>query len=401
LGNLAKFSEFILGRIISHLSILKQLFVYIFASEKIANRLLANLHQPNLPIEMMFKKVRNIVLQKTGNRQTPWESSSLKGENFYFVKKKTVVTSANDTPPVVPVVPIPSSNTGVDAEDAEMERLKREKPEAQARQAEAERERLAQIQARRQKTSKVFRDTLSSGGKGPEMVRIPAGSFRMGDIQGSGSYDEKPVHRVSIGAFAMEKYEVTFAEYDKFVQATGREKPDDEGLGRGNLPVINVSWHDANAYAKWLSKQTGKKYRLPTEAEWEYAARAGTTTKYWWGNTASHEYMNYGTDRCCDGLAKGKDRWKYTAPVGSFSANPFGIYDTAGNVWEWVSDIYSSDYYSSSPRSNPKGPSTGRNRVVRGGAWNGTARNARAGVRGDDSPGDRNYDLGFRLARQP
>jgi len=202
----------------------------------------------------------------------------------------------------------------------------------------------------------IFQDHLKDGSLGPKMVGIPAGSFQMGSNE---SVDEKPIHEVYVDRFAMGQTEVTFTEYDKFVQATGRSKPDDKGWGRGNRPVINVSWHDANAYAKWLSQQTGKKYRLPTEAEWEYAARAGTTTKYWWGNTASHEYMNYGTDDCCDSLAKGKDRWKYAAPVGSFSANPFGIYDTAGNVWEWVSDIYSSDYYSSSPSSNPKGPGGG------------------------------------------
>ncbi|MEN8220290.1 MAG: SUMF1/EgtB/PvdO family nonheme iron enzyme [Pseudomonadota bacterium] len=139
---------------------------------------------------------------------------------------------------------------------------------------------------------KVFQDRLKDGSFGPEMVWIPAGSFRMGDIQGGGWNSEKPVHRVSIRqGFAMGRYEVTFAEYDKFAEATGREKPSDLGWGRGNRPVINVSWHDAVAYTQWLSQQTGKKYRLPTEAEWEYAARAGTETKYWWGNTASPESM--------------------------------------------------------------------------------------------------------------
>jgi len=164
--------------------------------------------------------------------------------------------------------------------------------------------------------------------------------------------------------------------------------------------VIGVSWYDATAYADWLSQQTGKQYRLPTEAEWEYAARAGTTTKYWWGNTASHEYANYGADECCSGLAKGKDRWKYTAPVGSFEPNPFGLYDTVGNVWEWVQDIYSRDYYSNSLSSNPTGPSTGSYRVFRGGGWYNTAPYCRAAFRIGVSP-DGRYDLGFRLLRQP
>ena len=126
------------------------------------------------------------------------------------------------------------------------------------------------------------------------MVIIAAGSFRMGDIQGGGRNNEKPLHDVSVDKFAMGKYEVTFAEYDKFAEATGRKKPSDNGWGRGNRPVINVSWNDARAYAKWLSDQTGKTYRLPTEAEWEYAARAGTSTKYWWGNEIDKSKANYG-----------------------------------------------------------------------------------------------------------
>jgi len=190
---------------------------------------------------------------------------------------------------------------------------------------------------------KVFRDRLKDGSSGPEMVWIPEGRFKMGDIQGGGDSDEKPVHWVSVKKFAMGRYEITFAEYDKFATATSRKKPSDEDWGRGNRPVINVSWLDVTAYAKWLSKQTGQQYRLPTEAQWEYAARAGTKTKYWWGNTASHEYANYG-DEGWNGLAKGKDRWKYTSPVGSFAANPFGLYDTAGNVWEWTCSEYENRY---------------------------------------------------------
>ena len=150
----------------------------------------------------------------------------------------------------------------------------------------------------------------------PELVFIPAGSFRMGG------------NKVSMKSFYMGKYEVTFAEYDQFAEATGRDKPDDRGWGRGNRPVIKVSWHDATAYAKWLSEQTGGTYRLPTEAEWEYAARADTSSKYWWGNEIGSNNAN------CDGSCG--DSFEYTSPVGSFSANPFGLHDTAGNVWEWT-----------------------------------------------------------------
>ncbi|MEN8220784.1 MAG: SUMF1/EgtB/PvdO family nonheme iron enzyme [Pseudomonadota bacterium] len=246
---------------------------------------------------------------------------------------------------------------------------------------------------------KVFQDRLKDGSKGPQMVWIAAGTFKMGDIQGGGDSDEKPVHKVSITRdFAMGRYEVTFAEYDKFAKATGREKPSDRGWGRGNRPVINVSWHDATAYAKWLSKQTGKKYRLPTEAEWEYAARAGTETKYWWGNKIGSNKAN------CDGCGS---RWddKQTAPVGSFEANPFGIYDTVGNVWEWTQDIYSSDIYSSYSDDriyiDPTGPSTGSLRVIRGGCWVYPASSCRAAYRLNFPPGYRYCILGFRLLRQP
>ena len=242
---------------------------------------------------------------------------------------------------------------------------------------------------------KVFRDTLKDGSQGPEMVWIPKGSFKMG----SNEYDnEKPVHEVFITQnFAMGKFEVTFEEYDKFAEATGKDKPSDSGWGRGNRPVINVSWNDATAYAKWLSDETGENYRLPTEAEWEYAARAGTSTKYWWGNTASHKYMNYGTDECCDGLVKGKDRWKYTAPVGSFEANPFGIYDTAGNVWEWTCSEYK-DKYQGSETTCKKHASLF---VLRGGSWNNYAGGARTANRLRNAPSVRSRGVGFRLIRTP
>jgi len=232
----------------------------------------------------------------------------------------------------------------------------------------------------------VFQDRLKDGGKGPQMVWIAAGSFKMGSNKGDD--DEKPVHRVSITQnFAMGRYEVTFAEYDKFAEATGREKPNDQGWGRGSRPVIHVSWHDAVAYAEWLSQQTGKTYRLPTEAEWEYVARAGTTTKYWWGNSIGSNKGN------CGYLSYNK------VPVGSYKANKFGIYDTVGNVFEWVQDIFGD--YSSSLSSDPTGPSIGSARVFRGGGWNHSASACRAAYRAANSPGARSYDLGFRLLRQP
>ncbi|MEN8221028.1 MAG: formylglycine-generating enzyme family protein [Pseudomonadota bacterium] len=240
----------------------------------------------------------------------------------------------------------------------------------------------------------VFQDYLKDGSKGPSMVWIPAGTFRMGDIQGGGEDDEKPVHRVSVSRFAMGRYEVTFAEYDKFAQATGRKKPSDSGWGRGNRPVINVSWHDAMAYAEWLSQQTGKQYRLPTEAEWEYAARAGTETKYWWGNSIGSNKAN------CDGCGS---RWdeKQTAPVGSFAANAFGIYDTVGNVWEWTCSLYENKYSGKEQQCLIKSPSESSIFVQRGGSWGNVASRVRSANRDDWQPSVRFGLVGFRLARLP
>jgi formylglycine-generating enzyme required for sulfatase activity len=268
---------------------------------------------------------------------------------------------------------------------------------ARLRQVNPESPKLVALAAQLENTSgpagKIFRDRLKDGSLGPEMVWIPAGSFQMGDIQGGGDDDEQPVHRVSVEKFAMGRYEITFAEYDKFAQATGREKPDDRGWGRGNRPVINVYWHDVKAYADWLSEQTGQNYRLPTEAEWEYAARAGTNTKYWWGN-------EIGKNRAaCDGCGAqwGWDAKKMTAQVGSFSPNPFGLHDTVGNVWEWTCSEYEDTYQGKEKRC----VSNAGLFALRGGSWLNNAWGTRAAVRGRYGPTDRDDFLGARLARHP
>jgi len=209
-------------------------------------------------------------------------------------------------------------------------------------------------------TTGMFQKTLSQkiGKDGAPMVQIPAGEFQMG----SNGYDEeKPIHTVYLDAFYIDIYEVTNAQYKKFMKATKHGKPEywkDRKFNKPDYPVVGVSWEDAKAYAEWAGE------RLPTEAEWEKAGRGGLVGKYYpWGDNQTHDDANYsGTD--------GKDKWENTSPVGSFAPNGYGLYDMAGNVWEWCADWFSSNYYANSPKSNPKGPNSGSERVCRGGSWN-------------------------------
>ncbi len=238
----------------------------------------------------------------------------------------------------------------------------------------------------------IFRDRLTGGSEGPEMVWIAAGTFRMGDIRGVGGNDEKPVHKVSVERFAIGRYPVTFAEYDQFAKATNRKKPDDRGWGRDNRPVIMVNLTDVVAYIEWLSEQTKQQYRLPTEAQWEYAARAGTETDYSWGNDIGKNRAN------CDGSGS---QWsdKQTSPVGSFEPNPFGLYDTVGNVWEWTCSKYEDSYQGAEQHCLSK--DDGSRRVVRGGSWYSVPSNARVSDRARDdwNVRDGNDVLGFRVVR--
>ncbi len=231
----------------------------------------------------------------------------------------------------------------------------------------------------------------------PELVELAAGCFVMGSpAEELGRMEDEQPHRVCLDPFAIGKYEVTFAEYDRFVQLTGHPSPGDKGWGRGQRPVIQVSWEDATAYAAWLSEQTGEHYRLPTEAEWEYAARAGTTTAYWWGEKASHEAANYGQEACCGGLSQGRDEWQNTAPVGAFVANPWGLHDTVGNVWEWTCSAYAGHYDGSEQRCQERGDT---DRVARGGAWDYGPASLRSATRIHLAPPIRLSSLGFRLVK--
>ena len=196
----------------------------------------------------------------------------------------------------------------------------------------------------------------------------------------------------------MGRHEVTFAEYGRFADAsvTPQTRPADRGWGRGSRPVINVSHEDAQAYAIWLSTQTGKTYRLPSEAEWEYAARAGTRTRYSWGDRIARNRAN------CDGCGSEWDD-KQTAPVVSFAANAFGLFDMHGNVWEWVEDCWHNNYQGvpSDGSAWTSGCGFGARAVVRGGSWYSCPRYLRAANRGWITPSNRNNNNGFRLVQAP
>lgn len=273
----------------------------------------------------------------------------------------------------------------------------------------------------------------------PEMMVIPAGSFQMGspDLERERGNDESPQHNVNVQRFALGRTEITFAQWDACVADGGCNGylPKDEGWGRGERPVINVSWDDAQAYVQWLSLKTGKSYRLPSEAEWEYAARAESTTpfnnncnhkpnrqsttpppttllstsllcEFYNGNCIHTDEANYNGDYrycnggsvCCLTTATGVYRAQ-TLPVGSFAANAFGLLDMRGNVWEWVEDCYH-DSYSDAPSDGSAWTSGEcQSRVLRGGSWLDEPRDLRAAIRFWNGSMYRDDNFGFRAAR--
>ena len=249
----------------------------------------------------------------------------------------------------------------------------------------------------------VFRDKLADGGDGPPMVVIPTPGreFVMGSpTLETGREAGERQHLVSIAAFAIGQTEVTFADYDRFCVATRRRKPQDEGWGREQQPVINVDWNDAAAYAQWLSEQTGQAYRLPTEAEWEYAARAESTTPFWVGNCVTTKQANYngsvgsGDSDC--GAKTGLYRQKPMATA-SFPANHWGLYDTMGNVWEWTCSLHAEDY--GGAEAQCVGRDVGGRRTVRGGGWDSDPAKLRSASRSGLTPTFRSSSQGFRLVR--
>lgn len=241
-----------------------------------------------------------------------------------------------------------------------------------------------------------------------ELVPIKGGCYQMGDSVGDGDPNERPVHEVCVSDFSIGKFEVTNTQYKAFDPEHNSGISEKSTLDEGNQPVVNVSWEDVVAFTKWLSIKTGQPYRLPTEAEWEYAARAGSDKSRYWGNnpdeacryanvadlTAKRHWAKWTTFLCDDGYA-------VSAPVGSFLPNNFGLHDMLGNVWEWCEDIYNSEAYLKLPKNNPVYGGAGEYRVMRGGGWSNGPLGIRNSHRVGLSPGFGHHSLGFRLVRSP
>ncbi len=294
--------------------------------------------EPGVELSQVLRRVRGDVM-RDAPPQEPWANESRLDEDFYFVP---VATRGSPRPPPTAV-------------------------------------------------GSVFRDC----DKCPDMVILPPGTFRMGSPENEPGRRSNEAQRIiPIRAFAMSKFEITATQW-RACKAAGRcTHPGGVPIDI-NLPVTDVSWHDAELYVAWLNEQAGARvYRLPSEAEWEYAARAGASTAYAWGPTASHERANYGAEQCCRGARDGRDTWDGPAPVGSFPANAFGLHDMHGNVWEWTADCYSE---TADLADAIRGDC--RFRVLRGGSWYGDPQNLRAALRLHDYPTHRAGNGGFRVAR--
>jgi len=337
------------------------------ANSLFVGELIKELRSPNLTAEDIFNRTRIGVSRASNNEQVPWVTSSLV-EEFYFGLSNSAVKAPASAPSPPPAPPSPSTSTASRSSPTVSTPPSRESA------------RLGF------KPGDVFRDCPDC----PEMVVLPAGSFGMG----SSSDYEKPVHRVSIArSFAIGLREVTFNEWDKCVDDGGcKTRADDRGWGRGDRPVINVSWLDTKEFVAWVSQKTGRVYRLPSEAEWEYAARAGTDTPFWWGRDAGSRQAN------CRECNTGQSA--ETLPVGTFNANPFGLYDTAGNAAEWVEDCWNDNYVGAPTDGSAWVTGQCRLRVLRGGSFDSQSKFARSMARFRYDFDVRYSANGFRVVRE-
>ena len=393
--------------------------------------LLRSLREPDSDIDRVFTRVTAGVARTTANKQVPWKSSSLTGE-FRFRGGEQVASAAPSASTAAPQAFDSSANDRAfwdsvkDTRSADELRayLKRfpdglfvdlaharlralgvqSAPVAPAAQVASAAPTTAAIQQAAPAGSiasmargTVFRDCADC----PEMVVIPPGSFTMGSPESEPQrMDEGPQHTVTISKpFAAGKFELTFDEWDACVGESGcSHRPGDEGWGRGKRPVINVSWEDAKAYTEWLSRKTGKAYRLLSEAQWEYIARAGTITAFSFGNSISPQQANYDSKVSYAGSSTAASAGR-TVPVGGYPANAFGLHDVHGNVWEWTEDCLHGDYNGASADGSAWSRGDCSWRMLRGGNWDNDPRFLRSAVR-FWSPASRRISFyGFRVSR--
>ena len=316
---------------------------------------------------------------------------------FFMMGKKPAQPTADDLVAEVEETPAEVSTTLEEAEEetveevAETAPVPEEKTEAAVAKAETKAD---QPKAEPAATGgKIIQDNLKSGGKGPKMVVVPAGEFLMGSTS-SRHNDERPRHKVTVEeSFAVSQFEITFAEYDQFAKAEGKKIPDSLYLDRATHPVIYVTWDDAFYYVRWLSKQTGHKYRLPNEAEWEYMASTGKKSPFWWG------YEEEPNRAHCFGCGTSFDPRKPTK-IGSFEPNAFGIYDTSGNIAEWVHDCWHDNYNDAPEVAEVWEGGDCAYRVARGGAYSTPPQSIRNTKR-DKFKSDQPYDhIGIRVVRE-
>jgi formylglycine-generating enzyme required for sulfatase activity len=354
--------------------------------------LLKNIAVPGLEIRQMFTRVRQSVVAQTKGTQVPWENSSLLTDIYI----------------AGPPVEVPQKPSEADAETEYWRSIQgSSNPALFAEYIEKfpssvftplARERLKEMNEPKAVAPPVFRDCATC----PEMVKIPVGSLTIAETGGQ-------ARPADVGAFAMGRFATTFEEWDACVaEKACHTNPSDAGYGRGRRPVINVSWDDSAEFLAWLSKKAGHTYRLPTEIEWEYAARAGTRTARFWGDdpAAACRFANvYDNSKRkamklswsahnCDG------GYVHTAPVGSFQPNAFGLYDMIGNVWQWTSDCWGDVHQSAldtpETRRSPNACST---RVLRGGSFMSDPANAEVTSRMRGEPSDSDVNMGFRVVR--
>lgn len=305
--------------------------------------------EPGLTIEQVFKNVRHRLSQDTAGKQVPWELSSLEGD-FFFVPAQDNQNTAN-------LRDLSGGKIAVKRTEASPDR------------------------------SFSDSDTFKDAGTGMEFVLVNGGCFQMGDSFGDGLSAEKPLHEVCLDSFYLGKYEVTQGQWKKIM---GVNPSHFQKCGE-NCPVESVTWTNVQTFIAEMNNLSGQRYRLPTEAEWEFAARDGGKTVKWAGTSSENKLGDYAW--------YGASAGEKTHPAGRKKPNALGLYDMTGNVWEWTNDLYAETFYRKSPRDNPHGPEEGTDRVLRGGCWLDRSQDIRSSQRYFFAPQVGFQSVGFRLVK--